>query len=41
MGYSSDKTIIEKDLSQVKDLLEVNAMPWFDKVGSPEVLFIH
>jgi len=36
MGYSSDKTIIEKDLSQVKDLLEVNAMPWFDKVGSPE-----
>jgi len=35
-GYSSDKTIIEKDLSQVKDLLEVNAMPWFDKVGSPE-----
>lgn len=35
-GYSNDKSIIEKDLSQVKDLLEVNAMPWFNEVGRPE-----
>lgn len=35
-GYSNDKSIIEKDLLQVKDLLEVNALPWFDEVGSPE-----
>lgn len=35
-GYSDDKGIIEKDLSQVKDLLEVNALPWFNEVGSPE-----
>lgn len=35
-GYSNDKSIIEKDLSQVKDLLEVNALPWFNEVGRPE-----
>jgi hypothetical protein len=35
-GYSNDKSVIEKDLLQVKDLLEVNAMPWFNEVGRPE-----
>jgi len=35
-GYSNDKSIIEKDLSQIKDLLEVNALPWFNEVGNPE-----
>ena len=35
-GYSNDKKDIEKDLSQVKELLEINAMPWFNEVGRPE-----
>ncbi|NLL05364.1 MAG: hypothetical protein GX270_06155 [Clostridiaceae bacterium] len=35
-GYSNDKIDIEKDLSQVKELLEQNAVPWFNEFGSPE-----
>jgi hypothetical protein len=35
-GYSNDKKDIEKDLSQIKELLEINVMPWFNKVGRPE-----
>jgi len=35
-GYSNDKNIIEKDFSQIKDLLEINAIPWFNEVGRPE-----
>ena len=35
-GYSSDEREVEKDLSQVKQLLETNAIPWFNEFGKPE-----
>ncbi|MCQ1531829.1 hypothetical protein [Lutispora saccharofermentans] len=35
-GYSNDKKDIERDLSQIKELLEINAIPWFNEVGRPE-----
>lgn len=35
-GYSNDKMDIENDLTQIKELLEMNALSWFNEVGSPE-----
>ena len=35
-GYGNDKQEVEKDLSQVKELLEVNALKWFEETGCPE-----
>jgi len=35
-GYSNDKKDIEKDLSQIRELLETNVISWFNEVGRPE-----
>jgi hypothetical protein len=35
-GYSNDEKDIKIDLAQISELLEMNAIPWFDEVGRPE-----
>lgn len=35
-GYGDTKQEVEKDLSQVKELLESNVLPWFSEIGFPE-----
>lgn len=35
-GNSNQLQEVQNDLQEVKDLLELNAMPWFEEVGRPE-----